>query len=250
MAVNIRPPSISALDERGQMAQVKSYLYQLAEQLNFALNSLDAGQSGQAQTPIIMVSGGSSSSANTPSVASVDAEAAFDDIKALIIKSADIVDAYYEEIHTRLSGAYVAESDFGSYAEQTEHNISQTSTEIESIYDHIQVIVSDIENIEYNLIDTHAHIRSGLLYYDEDEVPVYGLEIGQKNTIDGEEVFNKYARFTSGRLSFYDQNNTEVAYISDYKLYITRAEVTGSLKLGGFLIDTSKGLTLKWVGRG
>ena len=64
------------------------------------------------------------------------------------------------------------------------------------------------------------------------------------------EVFNKYARFTAGRLSFYDKNDIEVAYISDYKLYITNAEIKGTLKLGAFLIDTSKGFRLKWVGRG
>ena len=74
--------------------------------------------------------------------------------------------------------------------------------------------------------------------------------VGQKNVIDGEEVFRKYARFTSDRLSFYDQNDVEVAYISDYKIHISHAEVTGTLKLGGYLVDTSNGLTFKWVGRG
>ena len=240
--VDIRLPNITGANEREQLSQVKSYLYQLAEQLQFALNSIDSSQQSIAQTPPTVIASGGS--------ASVDAQATFNAVKGLIIKSADIINAYYDEINTRLSGAFVAESDFGSYAEQTEQNISYNSTEIESIYDHIQAIVTDIENIEYNLIDTHAHIRSGLLYYDEGEIPIYGLEIGQKNIVDGEEVFNKYARFTSGRLSFYDQNDTEVAYISDYKLYITNAEVRGTLKLGGFLIDTSKGLTLKWVGRG
>ena len=84
----------------------------------------------------------------------------------------------------------------------------------------------------------------------ENEIPVYGIEVGQRNTVNGVEVFNKFARFTADRLSFYDQSGEEVAYISDFKLYITNAEVTGTLKLGGFLIDTSKGFTLKWAGRG
>ena len=132
----------------------------------------------------------------------------------------------------------------------TEQEIIQSSTDIEQIFSDLQGIFTDIENLSFTLAEVNAHIKSGLLYYDDEGIPVYGLEIGQKNTIDGEEVFNKYARFTSDRLSFYDQNDTEVAYISDYKLYITNAEVTGTLKLGGFLIDTSKGLTIKWVGRG
>jgi hypothetical protein len=113
----------------------------------------------------------------------------------------------------------------------------------------MQHIITDVENLEHSLIGVNAHIRSGLLKYDDEGVPIFGLEIGQKNTIDNEEVFNKYARFTSDRLSFYDQNDTEVAYISDYKIHITHAEVAGTLKLGGYLVDTTRGLTFKWVGR-
>ena len=66
------------------------------------------------------------------------------------------------------------------------------------------------------------------------------------------EVFDKFARFTSDRLSFYDQNDNEVAYISDRKLYITHVEVKGTFSIGGF-IDTvlSDGsIVTKWVGTG
>jgi hypothetical protein len=66
--------------------------------------------------------------------------------------------------------------------------------------------------------------------------------------VDGEEVFNKYARFISDRLSFYDQNDNEVAYISDYKLYITHLHVTESISHGGFVTDTSDGIAIKWEG--
>jgi hypothetical protein len=66
------------------------------------------------------------------------------------------------------------------------------------------------------------------------------------------EVFNKYARFSSDRLSFYDENDSEVAYISDYKLYIRNVEITSNFKIGGF-IDTvlsDGGIVTKWVGGG
>jgi hypothetical protein len=58
------------------------------------------------------------------------AETTFNSLKALIIKSADIVNAYYEEINTRLSGVYVAESDFGTYVEETDLKISRSSKDI------------------------------------------------------------------------------------------------------------------------
>jgi hypothetical protein len=108
----------------------------------------------------------------------------------------------------------------------------------------------DLDSLNATVVEVNAHIRSGLLYYDDNEVPVYGLEVGQKNTVDGVEVFNKYARFTSSRLSFYDANDNEVAYISDYKLYIRNVEITGSFKMGGFedTVTASGDIVTKWVG--
>lgn len=241
MSVNLRYPNITGLSEKEQLAQLKSYMHQLVEQLQWAFNTIDTSNNSNAvvATP---------KSAETPN-SSLDSQATFSAIKSLIIKSSDIVNAYYEEINRRLEGVYVAESDFGTFVEQTVQDISESSTGIEQNFSHIQQILSDIENINYSLLDTKAHIRTGLLDKGENEVPIYGLEVGQKNVVDGVEVFNKYARFTADRLSFYDQNDTEVAYISDYKLHITHVEVTGSLKLGGYLIDTTKGLSFKWVGR-
>ena len=235
--MELRMPSIGGTD-REQLAQIRSYLYQLIPQLQWAINNATVPSSyiaPQAQRSTAVAS------------TSFDTETAFDALKPLIIKSADIVEAFYEEINTRLEGTYTAKSDFGTFTEQTSQSISETSTDIEQAFTDIQKIATDIATLNFTLAEVNAHIRSGLLYYDGG-VPVYGLEIGQRNTIDGEEVFNKYARFTSDRLSFYDQNDTEVAYISDYKLHITHTEITGSLKLGAFLIDTAGGLTIKWVG--
>lgn len=228
MSSNLRFPNITGATNEAQLAQVKSYLYQLVEQLNYALEKIET--SGSTPT--------SSTAAGKEKEKTVDAATTFKSIKSLIIKSADIVNAYYEEINSRLSGIYVAESDFGIYTEQTDSQIKKNSTAIEQYYSNIQQILTDIEDIEHKLIEVNAHIFSGLLYYDEDGVPVYGLEIGQRTEIDGVEVFNKYARFTSDRLSFYDQNDNEVAYISDKKLYITQIEVTYSYKIGG-LVDTA-----------
>ena len=107
--------------------------------------------------------------------------------------------------------------------------------------------MQEITGVINQLIEVNARIRSGILYYDDNGVPIYGVEVGQINEIDGVEVFNKLARFTSDRLSFYDKNDIEVAYISDYKLCITNAHITGTLTLGRFVYDTSDGLACRWV---
>ena len=88
------------------------------------------------------------------------------------------------------------------------------------------------------------------MYTDDNGIPIYGLEIGQRNDVDGVEVFNKYAQFTSDRLSFFDSNDVEVAYISDYKLYITHVVIKGTLTGNAFRMDFTNGFRLKYVGRG
>lgn len=242
MSINIRLPNLTDSTERGQLLQVKSYLYQLVEQLNHALTDVER----------VAASAVTTARASSAASAEKDSQATFNSIKALIIKSADIVNAYYDEINTRLEGDYVAVSDFGTYVEQTAQDIEANSTGIEQLYSNIQAIITDIENVEHTLIEVNAHINSGLLYTDEQGVPVYGLEIGQRTEIDGEEVFNKYARFTADRLAFFDQNGNEVAYISDQKLFITHVEVTGSFSMGGFVdtVQADGGIVTKWVGTG
>ena len=241
MSIDFRFPNITAKDEAGQLIQMRSYLHQLVEQLNYAMKTVESGSSSAASYQAQM----------TPAAAGEDAKAqsTFNSIKSLIIKSADIVNAYYETINARLKGIYVAESDFGTYTEVTDAKIEGNSEAISQHYENIQQILSAIEGFENSLIEVNAHIKTGLLYYDETGAPVYGLEIGQRTAMDGVETFNKYARFTSEKLSFYDSNDNEVAYISDKKLYITHVEITGSLSLGGFVetVRADKSVVTKWV---
>lgn len=279
MGIDLRKPPQLAGSDHEQLKQLHSFVFQLVEQLEWALKNVDTSNNTVVVAP-------TPKSLLPSSQTTASAEATFGSIKALIIKSADIVNAYYEEINKRLVGEYVAQSDFGTFEEHTSQDIFENSTNLNRTFNHIQEIktgvdsslgtlsgeidqvdskVKDVESnlsadikslknqletLNYSIVEVTANVNSGLLYYDANGVPVYGFEIGQKNVVDGVEVFNKFARFTAGRLSFYDQNGSEVAYISDYKLYITHAEVTGTLKIGGYSVDTTNGLTFKWVGRG
>ena len=238
--IKLRYPDFSTPSQAEPLKRVQSYLYQIVDELNIALANVD-GQGADARTQVISTA---SSDANSEK----EAQATFSSIKSLIIKSADIVEAYYEVINKKLEGLYVAKSDFGTYVEQTGAEISANSYAISQNYTNVQQILSEIET-DIKEIDVRANIKSGLLGYDDSGVPVYGLEIGQRTEVDGEEVFNKYAQFTADKLAFFDQNGNEVAYISDRKLYITEVEVTGSYKISGF-VDTilaDKSVVTKWV---
>lgn len=289
MAINLRLPNINGASEKEQIYQLKSYLFQLVTELEFVFNTSGASSDSVVVLPKAQQGGKSTDSGN------MSATAMFSVLKPLIIKSADIVDAYYDKLTKKFEGEYVASSDFGTFSETTKQTIEANSYAIEQTFSNVQTIDTNLNNkvssINQNIEDTakglseslkdatsdlsedlseiskdlgnkitalaesveavltvNAYTRSGVLYYDDDELPVYGFEVGQTNTVNGVETFKKFARFIADRLSFYDQNDREVAYISDYKLYITSVEILYSLIGGGFILDFSRGLTLKFAG--
>jgi len=241
LSIDIRLPNINSATEQGQLSQMRSYLYQLVEQLNWALNTV---QDGAVQTVVQPMT---APTASGTAAAEQEAQDTFNSIKSLIIKSADIVNAYYETMRLRMDGEYVAESDFGVYRRTTAAELSATIDSVNQLYTDLQSVEETADGAYDSVRAVTANIKTGLLYTNESGVPVYGLEVGQRNVENGVESFRKYARFTANRLSFYDQNDTEVAYISDYKLFITQAQITGSITLGRYVADMSDGLAFKWV---
>lgn len=239
--INIRLPNITAGTEREQLIQVKSYLHQLAQELNWALQTIEAGNS----TPK------SAKKTTDDVVTQAELKTSYNDLRSLIIKSASTVSAYAEAAEERYNSLYVAESDFGTYREEAEQRILENSTRIEQFFTNLQEIITQ-NALEHSKIDVSANIRAGVLDTDDNGVPVYGVEVGQRTEIDGVEVFDKFARFTSDRLSFFDQNDNEVAYISDRKLYINHAEIKSSFRMGGFMdtVLSDGSIVTKWVGTG
>ena len=342
MSVDLRLPNIHGSD-REQLVQMRSYLYQLVGELQWALNNTTPA----SESVVIQTKGGGTVLPSASS--STEIETTFGALKPLIIKSADIVKAYYEEIDSllNLEGSYVADSDFGKFVQNTKLQLSATSDNISQNYTNIQTITTNLGTITTNLgtvtnelgdlggevdtlddnlnkategfqsdlgdanarigevdegwkgadqtnkenlnnntqalldgiddvdekasgiddatkglegeianlknqvelvIKTTAAIKSGYLYDDAGGAPVYGIEIFQVDEATGYEN-QRFARFTADRLSFYDSGGAEVAYISNRKLYISDVEILESAKLGGFKLDLSNGLRLKWEGK-
>lgn len=251
----IRYPNIVGNTEAQKLEQMRRYLHQLADELNFQLDHTGNLMSGHLSTANEAVASAKKDSAISN----------FNDIKALIIKSADIINAYYDEISYRLEGIYVAEATFpggsASFVEKTEQNIEANSKYIEQLFTDLEEIVSDVDGIESTMIETAANIRSGQLYIAGEEesvlddnipngAPVFGVEVGQKTTKDGVEVFDKFARFTAFGMILYDENGHEAAYITNNRMNIPNATINKSLLMGGFIdeVDADGGIVTKWVG--
>lgn len=254
--MNLRYPNLTGKTPTEQIDQLKRYLYGLVEELN-----LREGKDGIRIQPIntIPENQGSNGTAEETRVSPVGQ---FNQIKSLIIKSADIINAYSEEITRRLDGHYVAESEFGTYKEQTSQQILENSTGITRSFANIQKLEGQIEG----MIAANAYVRQGLLFTvgegnaekleDElgqnlaDGTPVYGVEVGQTVSVDGVETFRKFARFTSYGMTLYDSNDNLSAYITDRKLNIPNAVIKKSMTRGGFKenIDADGGSVERWVG--
>ena len=253
--MNIPLPQQLTGSDREQLQGMKTYLFQLAQELQFALGSVEKqiltvqDTAANAEREVSRVS-----ESQTP-------KAQFSALKALIIKSADIVEAYYEEINRRLSGQYLAISDFGTYRQETEQVITENSQGITRVFSDVQTIStslgqaqadiqamdaslgqaqSDIQAIDASLeqaqdliaevreavIRVNAWIKTGKLGEDDNSLPIYGVEIGQQTEADGLVVFQKFARLMANRLSFFDQNGVEVSFIGDETMHITKAEIS------------------------
>ncbi len=232
-------PMPRLLGGTGDTEEIRRYLFRLATYLREALPTL-----GEGGTPALVRSTG----AGEDGARGESPLASFSALKSLIISSADLVEHFAKSTERALSGKYVAASAFGTYAEETSHKIKESDTRTDDLFRSLQSIISDVTGLENAMVEVAARLRTGLLYYNEDGVPVYGLEIGQRAEVNGEETFLKYARFTADRLSFYDRNGAEVAYIGDYKLFITAAEIAGDLTLGEYLVSSANGLAFRYVG--
>lgn len=233
-----RYPNITGLTEKDQLRQLKSYLYQLVEQLN---NIPTQGAVTPEAQPV-------SSGAAAPKEGSAAAD--FATLKGLIIKSADIVNAYSDKIEKKLAGQYVAVSEFGSYAEQVSSQLVATADRLDQKYNSLQTLVTDLET---RLLETAGYIRTGILYYAADGdplpngAPVYGMEVGQQ-TADGE--FHRFSRFTSYSMTFFDANGEVFAAITEGKLTIRNAVISHSFTLGGFTdtVQPDGSLVTRWKG--
>ena len=96
------PPSPQGTVQE-QLVRQYSYLFQMAQQLNVALGQLESG--GTAAP-----SGGTAAPGG--------AGAAVSDSESMIVKTADTVQRRMDQLSAKLTGEYVAASEFGTYVER------------------------------------------------------------------------------------------------------------------------------------
>ena len=244
-------PASPAGSLRQQVMQQYAYLFQMAQQLNLALEQLEQAESGTVRAAVA-ASGGA---AGGTKLAAADRQ--YQKLRSMIVKTADQVRHTREELTARLQEEYVAVSDFGSHVASLSAYLEANPEAVTQYYSFFSDLKADVEAVDaafrHYKVDTEGYIRTGIVSYDG-AVPVYGVAVGQDlvcREVDGEQVVeqnNFRAVFTATRLSFW-QDATEVAYVSNNRLYITNITVLGGIAIGDWSVEAAEsGLAFRWIG--
>lgn len=207
--IEIRPPQLTGGTPQQQLEQLQRYLTALAQQLQFAFDAVQGG------SPEIMAA-----AAPQPRAQEQQRQDTLRQLKALILKSAQVTQVLEQQMSKRLEGKYVAVSQFGTYCQETSQTLEANSRELKQTFQNVQQLESTVAGLGSAVREVNASIRTG-----EIADGIYGVEIGQQEREDGIIRFRRYARLTAEKLSFYDSNEIEVAYISNRRLYVTAAEI-------------------------
>lgn len=240
------PPMPTGTAEQTAARQY-AYLFQMVQQLNLALSSLESGGASQGQGGIQNAPGGTVSAA---------LQQQYENLRSMVVKTAAQVEKVTEELTAQLKEEYVASSQFGTYVQQLSAYLEAHPDALTQYYSFLGDLKADVAAVDaafsHYRVDTQGYIRTGIVAYEGD-APVYGVAVGQNLTtreVDGETVVeqnNFRAVFTARRLSFW-QDDTEIAYLSDNRLYITDITVLAGLNVGQWRLESSGGLTFQWMG--
>ena len=225
----------------GGSQKVESYLHQLNEQLRYILNNLD----GENFSPVYL-----KTVEKTQSLAETTSEA--------LMQLSEGVKVDYKELNDKII----------AQAKEINHTFE---TEIQKNEDNIMATVREELSAKANIADLNATLESYAKQTSTDislnfeQNYLYTTEVNGRLE-EFQELIRTYFRFSADgmemgkndspfksflsneKLSF-TQNGTEIAYISNRKLYVTDVEVLNSLIMGNWVdgLRGNKNKCLRWV---
>lgn len=238
------PPTLQG-NQVQQLADVRRYLFRLVEQLNTSAEQLGSAQAGGNGSAAAISAAGGTAGGKT------ELNAAQEELKTLIIKTANTVRHEMDALTARLESEYVAQSEFGTFRETVANDITASAMGLEQSFKTYSEIMDNY------ITTTNGYIRQGVVGY-EGLAPVIGIAIGQdirvtgaKETVGGKEyevidTTQNMSVWTAKKLSFY-VNGSEVAYFANDALYVTGIH-TGTVTFPNWVVDDGNGLSFRWAG--
>lgn len=167
--------------------------------------------------------------------------------------------AITSEVTERLTQYGSLSQDISDNADRLQGEINDTNNAVDTVEQRmstleqtatsIQATLTSQTTVLQNYADTAAEgaaqaladaLSTYIRYYQSGGTGVLEL---------GDNASGYVAKLNNQRLSFYD-GDTEVAYISNNKLYITNGEIQNNLQIGKYqwITDSTGRMSLKWVG--
>nr|DAG36720.1 MAG TPA: hypothetical protein [Bacteriophage sp.] len=207
-SLTLQYPPMTGGDAAQQLDGLRRYLVQLTDELN--------GADWSAGAVLTQLSQAIDANALSQEERLTELSG-FAALKTLIIKTADFAAENSEAFKLKLSGNYVAVSDFGKYWQEASMTIDGNEFGIRQLYE----FSAGVNNAF--TVNSKQYVKTGLLYYNG-VTPVYGVGVGNIETTvsNDKEVIdktkNELLTVTSGRVSFW-QGGSEVAYLAQKKLH-------------------------------
>lgn len=240
------PPQAQGTPEQQLMA-LRDYLVRLARDLD------RAGNTDMVITDIV---GKATKAVEKETVKVIQDQS--QTLKALIVKNANEITAYADEINTDLHSHYVAISDYGNYYEQIDTKVQQTARGTIESYHYTEAI----DALDNYMTDLNGQIRRGLIEDPDTHEVHLGIAISESLSFTGQtqEVGGvTYYELTPGQtLGLYTStgwqfwiNGVKRGWFSsqDSMLHVSNIIVESKLRAGAdWEISTSGGFGLRYIG--
>lgn len=223
MGVNFRPPAASG--GQGDVKALYSYLFQLAEQLNVAFENVDA-QGGGAAYRAMQLAGSDSIRGEIDATTSE----AYQNLKALIIKTATQVTSDIRKKYLDLAQSYLAQSEYGTYAEFLQAQIELGADGVIANWDQTNMITTSVADFNEYIAQSDIYMQIGIVRENEDGTMEAGVVVGknfQKVTIDGVETITSkdvYMLLTAEQISFW-QDGVKRSSLSLEDFFVNKAYI-------------------------
>lgn len=240
--LNVPPAIPRGRDGQEGLERLRNYVFQTVETLNAGMK--DFGAEGVLEEI---------DRALTESGEETDQTllSAHNNIRSLIIKTADYAVNNSEEFKKLLKSEYSASSDYGELIEKLENDITVNSEGINQLFRYTSGIRSEFGDFSTT---SEQYIKTGLLYYDDAGAPVFGVGVGNLSTkidVNGETVLDRQNLLTTtsaDEMTFWNAGQ-KVAYINANKMYFPsgalvayEADISGKITatsgtIGGCVIE-------------
>lgn len=251
----IKPPILRGTAEQ-QLAALRDYLFRLT-------SDLDAAESADEEQGAAVVTnrdGTKTLKAGGGSTAEIDErlKSSANELRALIIKSANEVEAYADSKTESYDERYLARSDFGTFQSTLQTQIETTARGVVESYDYQSSISAAADSIERLDSLISGEIRRGMITDPATHETALGIAIserlsftGASQTVDGLTYYElspgqTLGLYTATGWQFWI-NGVRVGYFasSDSQLHVAKAAIESEMSVGEWLISSVGGFGIR-----